>query len=107
MIGIALGQMGLSMETFLSLTPFEFQEVYGAFLTKQNTDREHEYLRAMRVARWQVFRTMCPPKGKQVSVMDLIELPGDKELSEMQNSPAKESTKERFNKLKEKWGDGR
>ena len=108
-MGIAIGQMGLDLETYLSLTPFEFQEVYKAFVEKASLDREWQELKDMRVARWQVFRTLCPPQQKTISVYDLIELPGDKEQKERIEaiSKAKEqrSTQERFEELKNKWKD--
>ncbi|RKE02304.1 hypothetical protein [Marinifilum flexuosum] len=105
MMGIAVGEMGLSLETFLSLTPFEFQECYSAYLKKLNNDREWEYLKSMRVARRQVFRTLCPPPGKQISEFDLWELPGDNEIKDHQNEKTGGSTKERYEELKEKWNN--
>jgi len=91
--------MGLGLDDFLDLTPYEFQVAYQMYLDKINADREWEYLKAMRVARWQVFRTLCPPQGKKkISVYDLVELPGDQEIMEhmkTENS-SEESTEEKF-----------
>jgi len=101
MIGIAVGEMGLSLETFLSLTPFEFQEAYSAFLKKMNSDREWEYLKSLRVARKQVFRMLCPPQNKQISESDLWELPGDEKAEKKTEG----STKAKFEDLKERWKD--
>lgn len=93
------------METYLSLTPFEFQEVYVAYLKKIKSDREWQELKDYRVARWQVFRTLCPPKEKQISLKDLLALPGDDELLGQNTSKEECSTKNRFEQLKEKWKD--
>jgi len=110
-MGIAIGQMGLDLETYLSLTPFEFQEVYKSFTEKTVSDREWEEIKDMRVARWQVFRTLCPPQQKKVSVYDLVELPGDKEIKERikakEQAQTQGSTPERYEELKEKWNDER
>lgn len=108
-MGIAIGQMGLDLETYLSLTPFEFQEVHKAFIEKTTSNRDWEEIKDMRVARWQVFRTLCPPKKKEISIFDLIELPGDKEQKErieaVKLEQNKRSTAERFEQLKELWKD--
>ncbi|PKQ69398.1 hypothetical protein BZG01_00220 [Labilibaculum manganireducens] len=107
MLAIAVGEMGLSLESFLSLTPFEFQEAYMCFLKRQINDREWEYLKSMRVARWQIWRTLCPPKSKQISLMDLVELPGDKEALEQLKDTKEVSTQERFEELNKKWSNER
>ena len=53
--------MGLGLEDFLNLTPFEFNEAHTAFMEKLKADREWQYSAMMQTARWQVFRTLCPP----------------------------------------------
>jgi len=103
-IGVALGMMGLSLETYLSLTPFQFQEAYNRYLEKVKSDREHAENVAWQVARWQVFRTLCPPQKKQISVFDLIELPGDEAYKKAkEKAKAKEKDEVRFKALAEKW----
>jgi hypothetical protein len=99
-IGVAAGVMGMSYETYLSLTPYQFQKAYINFIDKINKDREQAELTAWQVARWQVWRTLCPPVGKEISMLDLIELPGDKRLrKEVKPDP------ERAKRLAEKWKD--
>lgn len=88
----------MSYESYLSLTPYQFQKAYELFIEKTNKDREQSELTAWQVARWQVWRTMCPPKKNKITVVDLIELPGDK--------PQKKELKpdrERAKRLAEKW----
>jgi len=52
------------------------------------------------VARWQVFRAMCPPEKKEIRITDLIEFPWEQEELKKQKS-----TEERFRKVVEKFGD--
>ena len=99
-IGVALGVMGMSYETFLALTPYQFRRAYELFIEKTYKDRDQAELNAWQVARWQVWRTLCPPEGKQISVMDLIELPGDNRMKkDIKPDP------ERAKRLAEKWKD--
>lgn len=92
--------MGMSVDTYLSLTPYQFQKAYALFIDKVNKEREQEELTAWQVARWQVWRTLCPPPGKQLSVIDLIELPGDKRYKkEVKPDP------ERAKQVAERWKD--
>lgn len=108
-MGIAIGQMGLDLESFLSLTPYEFQAVHTAFIKKTQSDRDWEEIKDLRVARWQVLKMLCRPQKKEISVYDLIELPGDKEQKERMKAADREqrkkSTPERFAELKNKWRD--
>ena len=93
--------MGMSMETFLMLTPGQFHSAYNEFLNAVESDRRHRELVSWQVARWQVWRTLAPPDKKQISVRDLIELPGD----EIEQKEVKQSTRERFEELKKKWSN--
>jgi hypothetical protein len=105
-IGVALGVMGMSLDTYLGLTPSQFQRAYELYLEKIKSDREHAENVAWQVARWQVFRTLCPPDKKKISVFDLIELPGDKELRKPKTGKGKPVKDEaRFRALAEKWGE--
>lgn len=92
----------MSLETFLELTPAQFSTAYAEFLNKIEADRRHSELTRWQVARWQVWRTLAPPQKKQISVRDLIELPGDEAVKK----EATQSTPERFEELKKKWADG-
>jgi hypothetical protein len=96
--------MGLSYEDYLSLTPYQFAEAYRRFIEKTNKDREQAELTAWQVARWQVWRTLCPPETKgPISVVDLLELTGDKPQKPKQKELTKEEQEERARKLAEKW----
>lgn len=94
--------MGLGLEDFLNLTPFEFNEAHKAFIEKLNADREWQYNAMMQVARWQVFKTLCPPQQKQISILDLIELPGDEVYKKA--AEEKQTNREKFEKAKERMG---
>jgi hypothetical protein len=105
-IGVALGVMGMSMESYLSLTPSQFQRAYELYLEKIKSDRDHAENVAWQVARWQVFRTLCPPQKKKISVFDLIELPGDevyKKHSSTRSGTKTEIDEKRFRALADKW----
>lgn len=106
-IGMALGVMGMSLDSYLGLTPSQFQRAYELYLEKIKSDREHAENVAWQVGRWQVFRTLCPPDKKRISVFDLIELPGDERLRQAQAPKRRKDTPEkdekRFRALAEKW----
>ena len=91
----------MSYETFMQLSPEQFNEAYEAWRILVNAEREHRELTAYRVARWQVWRTLAPPDKKEISVLDLIELPGDEAGKQEQKKT--ESTRQRFDELAEKW----
>ena len=88
--------MGLSRPDWLALTPKQYTIFRDAWYRKSSA-REHE---TWEVARWQVFRTLCPPAKKQISITDLIEFPWEKQEAA---KPTKESSTERFDNLKERW----
>lgn len=90
----------MSYNSFCSLTPYQFQRAYELFIDKVHKDRAQTELNAWQIARWQVWRTLCPPEGKTLSLIDLIELPGDKKLKkEVKPDP------ERAKRIAERWKD--
>lgn len=99
MIGIAVGQMGLGMETFLSLTPQQFTEAYTRFMEKVEADD----IQADRRARLIAFRTICPPAGKKLSIYDFWYIKGDEKIKQQQKKEQKPSTRGRFEDLKKRW----
>jgi len=98
--------MGISYETFLRLTPQQFQIAYDDFRLKVESDREANELLAYSVARWAAWRQMCPPAKKNISVMDLITLPGDEEYKKQTRKKIKPGNRARFEYLKKRWGNG-
>lgn len=100
MIGIAVGQMGLSLETFLSLTPQQFNIAYEKFIERI----EAEDIQAERRARLNAFRSVCPPPGKKLSLYDFWEIKGDKEIQQAAKKAQVPGSKERAEYLKKKWG---
>ncbi len=96
--------MGMSLETFLMLTPDQFMLAYEAFRERIRAEAEHSEQLAWNVARWQVWRAMCPPEGKkQLSVFDLLTLPGDETIKQEKAKKVTPSTEDRFRRLAEKW----
>jgi hypothetical protein len=101
-IGIAIGSMGMSLDSFLMLTPDQFEIAYNNWLELKVSERKASDLQAWQIARWQVWRTLCPPEKKEISPLDLIMLPGDETVIKEQNKKT-QSTRERFEELGEKW----
>lgn len=98
--------MRMPLQDFLELTPGQFSEAYHAFRELREAERWQSELQAWQVARWQVWRTLAPPDKKEISVMDLIELPGDEQIkaaSQERKSVAGPSSRERFEQLAKKW----
>ena len=93
----------MSYETYLELTPGQFRGAYKAFIDKVNSDRQHAENTSWQVARWQVWRTMCPPQQKQISVFDLIKLPGDEQFKTKKPDVNTEKDNKRFSALTDKW----
>jgi hypothetical protein len=97
--------MGLSLETYLDLTPFQFSEVYKRFLERIEKEREWQELKDWQIARWQVWRTLCPPNDKkEYSVLDMLELPGDREAKEKEKEKTEPSSRDRYEALKQRFG---
>lgn len=92
--------MGMQLETLLQLTPYQFSAAYEKFIEQRHTDRESAETTQWRIARWQVWRQLCPPNKKTLSQTDLLELPGDK-VEKTDTKPKKDEN--RFRKLAKKW----
>lgn len=91
--------MGLGMETFLSLTPQQFNEAYDKFIERIEADD----IQAEKRARLIAFRTVCPPSGKKLSIYDFWHIKGDETIKQQQKKTQKPSTRGRFDELKSKW----
>ena len=95
--------MGMSLEDYLGLTPYQFGKAYELFIQRIKRDREYTTNEMWQVARWQVFRMLCPPKQKRITIFDLIELPGDADLKKLKEANEPKKDQDRFRKLKDKW----
>jgi len=100
MTGIAVGQMGLSLESFLGLTPQQFSIAYEKFMERIEADD----IQAERRARLMAFRIIAPPDKKKISIYDLWEIKGDTEVKREQRKKQKPSSRNRYEELKNKWG---
>lgn len=90
--------MGLALEDFLLLTPFEFTATRKAFYQEQKRQSEE----AFAVAAWQAFKITCPGEGKQFSYQDF--LPPHMQPEEVKPAPlSEEKSLERYEQLKKKW----
>lgn len=75
--------MGLSLETFLGQTPSETIEAYIAWKKQKQEDFENENLARWRIARWQSWVALYPPRKKKANEFDILPLRGDDELKEV------------------------
>ncbi len=90
--------MGLSRPDWLALTPKQYTIFRDAWY-RRSSAKEREL---WEVARWQVFRTLCPPAKKQISIKDLIEFPWETEGKKSKKGK-EEKDPERFKELTERW----
>lgn len=102
-MGVAVGQMGLSREEYLDLTPSEFQAIHRRYFEKINKDREEELCQKLLVARLQLFRQLCPPPGKTIKITDLWELPGEAEEMNEKRKKAIENREKDRKRMEEKF----
>jgi uncharacterized protein YktA (UPF0223 family) len=103
-MAMAVGQMGLSRDDYLDSTPFEFERIYVRWMERIEKDRENELNQKLFVARLQIFKMLCPPKGKKIRITDIFELPGEKEVLSAERRKRK-STEPRFRTLADKWSN--
>lgn len=78
-MGVAVGQMGLSREEYLDLTPSEFSAIHRRWKEMVQKNSENELWQKLYVARLQLFRQLCPPKGNVIKITDLWEMPDEME----------------------------
>jgi len=91
--------MGLSLETFLDLTPQQFEGAYERYIEKIETDD----ILLERVARKAVFKLLTPPEKKGVSLYDWWPIKGDRKARQEIKKKQKPSTRNRFEELNKKW----
>jgi hypothetical protein len=92
----------MSLDTFLAISPSEFSEIYAKWIEVKEAEAERERVKiqeAWEIARWTVWRTLCPPDKKELSVLDLREFSWDPKQPK-----APKSTRERFEEMKKKYG---
>jgi hypothetical protein len=94
--------MGLRRDEYLDLTPFEFRAIYRRYIEKIEKDREAELYQKLLVARLQLFRQLCPPKGKTMKITDLWELPN--EVVERKVERAKRDIKAERERMMKRFG---
>lgn len=85
----------MCLDDFLDISPSEFAEIYESWLEIEKSKYQEEWNRA----RWMIFRTLCPPDKKQITIFDIERFDWDPAAPE-----EPKSTKERFEELKKKYG---
>jgi hypothetical protein len=87
--------LGISLDDFLDLSPSEFSEAYESWLEVEKIRDRNEWDRA----RWTVFKTLCPPEKKRITIFDIESFEWDPKMAVKKAPP---STKERFEEMKKK-----
>ncbi len=99
-MAFGLGVMGLGLDDFLDLTPFEFIAVKNRYLEQQYEQKKEQW----EMTRWQVFRNICPPqprtKGGYLKPRDFIVFPWEEKEVKKEY---KKADPERVRRLIEKW----
>lgn len=92
--------LGLSRADWIALTPQQYSLFRESHYRRQQRDERERW----ELARWQVFRTLCPPSGKRISLKDIITFPW--EAAPSGSHKGGEKNKDRFDKLVKRWNDG-
>lgn len=85
----------MCLDDFLDISPTEFIEIYEKWLEIENIKRQEEWNRA----RWTVFKTLCPPDKKMITIFDIEHFKWDPAAPEVPIS-----SKDSFEKAKRKYG---
>jgi len=99
MMSIAIGTMGLSLNDFMDLTPFQFSEIYNRWRKKKEEEEKESWDRT----RYLAFAAVLPHLKREIehTPQSVFPLPWDKKSP--QAPPAPPSTRRRFEELKKKW----
>jgi hypothetical protein len=92
--------MGLALDDFLELTPFEYMEVKTEYNEHQNDIFRNEWEKS----RWLAFRMAYPPDPngrKKVKVTDFVVFPWERE--EVEKAQPKKADPKHVARLIEKW----
>lgn len=110
MHALAVGKMGMSLDTYLQLTPGQTVEAYLQWKQEKQEDFERDDLSRWRIARWQTWTQLYPPDKKTASQFDILDLPGDDKIKEYlkkkreakkRKQPARDER--RFRAIVERW----
>lgn len=85
----------MSLDDFLAISPIEFSAIYAAWLKLEELREHNKWIRA----RWSIFKTLCPPDKKSITVYDIEHFSWE---PEPQKAPR--STREKFDELTKKYG---
>lgn len=98
-MAFAIGVMGLGLNDFLDLTPFDFIKAKCKYLEYQRDLQKERW----EIARWQVFRSTCPPtariKNGLLRPSDFIEFTWEEKVKKQ----VVKADQNRVNRLVEKW----
>lgn len=102
MLGIALGQMGMSVEDFDQLTPTQFAITYKWYLKRV----EIECKRSWEQTRYILTGILAPYSKKSLAPTDIMNFEWDeKEVARELTKEEIENTRKRFEELERLWGN--
>lgn len=100
-MGIALGQMGMTAESFYQLTPSEFEEAYLKWSDKRDGDFKNGWLQTRKIC----FHVAAPYLKKGATEKSIMRFPWEEGKRGQNKTETAKPDPERLAKLKEKYGD--
>jgi hypothetical protein len=97
LLEISLGDLGLKLDEFYSMTPGELFLRIGAFNKAES--RQWHKIRVMAA----IYLNSIKKRGKTIKPQDIIQLPGDNKIR-LEKKP--NLTAQEFKELKERWQTG-
>lgn len=99
-MGIALGQIGLDIETFYQLTPDEFEEIYERWAEARDSDFKNRWHQTRKICFW----AAGPYMKKGSTEQSVMKFPWEKK-GKSKGKTAARPDKERLNDLRTRYGD--
>jgi hypothetical protein len=103
-MGIALGQMGMDIQSFYQLTPEEFEEIYTRWSELRDSEFRNSWEQTRCNSYWSIKASL-----KNVTMQKFMPLPWDKTKDKSKKTKGntlgeKAHDLERFERLKKKYG---
>lgn len=97
-MGIAIGQIGMSLSDFIKVTPEEFSSIHQNWLEKE----ENKHRTGWEQARMMALCILQPHSKSTLHPRDVMQFEWDRDTNIEIETPL--STHSDFEKLKERWG---
>ncbi|MBR3292569.1 MAG: hypothetical protein IKI66_10395 [Bacteroidales bacterium] len=99
LLGIAIGAMGMDLESFRQCTPGEFRAVYDSWFSHQEMLMHRDW----EVGRFIATTAVQPYSNKPLKPTDLIRFPWEEDDGTGAAVPKGTSSKEKMEELWKKW----